>query len=92
MSGGLAPSIITGMPRFLLHHSHEARECRAAFAAWKGFHSPLRHGTTIGSCLAGGHEIWWQLEAASDAVALGHLPRYVAERTEVIRVSDVYVP
>jgi hypothetical protein len=85
-------SIITLMPSFLLHHRHEARECPAAFAAWKGFESPLRHRATIGSCLAGGHEIWWEVEAASDAVALGHLPRYVAERTEVIRVSDVYVP
>jgi hypothetical protein len=92
MSGGLARPIITVMPRFLLHHRHEACECRAAFAAWKGFQSPLRHGTTIGSCLAGGHEIWWELEAASDAVALGHLPRYVAERTEVIHVSDIHVP
>jgi hypothetical protein len=92
MSCGLVPSIITVMPRFLLHHRHEARECPAAFAAWKGFESPLRHRTTIGSCLAGGHEIWWEVEAASHAVALGHLPRYVAERSEVIRVSDVYVP
>jgi hypothetical protein len=92
MSGRLARPIITLMPRFLLHHRHEPRECRAAFAAWKGFQSPLRHRTTIGSCLTGGHEIWWELEAASDAVALGRLPRYVAERTEVIRVSDIHVP
>jgi hypothetical protein len=92
MSCGLVSSIITVMPRFLLHHRHEARECPAAFAAWKGFESPLRRRATIGSCLTGGHEIWWEVEAASDAVALGRLPRYVAERTEVIRVSDVYVP
>jgi hypothetical protein len=92
MSGGRAAPIITVMPRFLLHHTHEARECPASFAAWKGFQSPLRHRATIGSCLAGGHEIWWQLEAASPAVALGHLPRYVPERTEVIRISDVHVP
>jgi hypothetical protein len=92
MSRGLVASIIALMPRFLLHHRHEARECPAAFAAWKGFESPLRRRVTIGSCLAGGHEIWWEVEAASDAVALGHLPRYVAERSEVIRVSDVHVP
>jgi hypothetical protein len=92
MSRGRAKPIITGMPRFLLHHRHEARECPAAFAAWKGFESPLRHRATIGSCLAGGHEIWWELEAVSAAGALGHLPRYVAERTEAIRISDVHVP
>jgi hypothetical protein len=80
------------MTRFLLHHRHEARECRAAFAAWKGFQSPLRHRSTTGSCLSGGHEIWWELEAATEEAALGHLPRYVAERTEAIRVSDVRVP
>jgi hypothetical protein len=80
------------MPRFLLHHRHQARECRAAFAAWKGFQSPLRRGVTIGSCLDGGHEIWWQLEAASDEAALGQLPHYVAERTEVIRVSEIHIP
>jgi hypothetical protein len=80
------------MSRFLLHHRHEAHECPAAFAAWKGFTSPLRHRSTIGSCLAGGHEIWWELEAVSEEAALGHLPHYVAARTEVIRVSDVQVP
>jgi hypothetical protein len=80
------------MPRFLLHHRHEPRECRAAFAAWKGVESPLRHSGTIGSCLTGGHEIWWELEAATAEEALGHMPRYVAERTEVIPVSEVRVP
>jgi hypothetical protein len=80
------------MSRFLLHHSHEARECPAAFAAWKGFTSPLRKRVTVGSCLSGGHEIWWQLDAASEQEALGHLPRYVAERTEAILVSEVQVP
>jgi hypothetical protein len=80
------------MPHFLLHHRHQARECRAAFAAWKGFASPLRRRATVGSCLAGGHEIWWNLEAATEEEALGYLPHYVAERTEAIRVSDVQVP
>ena len=31
------------MPLFYLHHSHEPDECETAFAAWKGFESPLRH-------------------------------------------------
>lgn len=82
---------ITVMPRFLLHHRHEAHECRAAFAAWKGFASPLRHRTTIGSCLAGGHEIWWDLEAPSEKEALALVPRYVADRSEAIRIAEVQV-
>jgi hypothetical protein len=92
MSGCRRGTILLSMPRFLLHHRHEARECPAAFAAWKGFDSPLRHRATIGSCLAGGHEIWWELEAASGLDALGQLPSYVAQRTEAIRISDVHVP
>ena len=80
------------MTRFLLHHSHEAHECSAAFAAWKGFKSLLRGRTTIGSCLTGSHEIWWQLEAASEQDALDQLPRYVARRTAVVRVNEVRVP
>ena len=31
------------MPTYLLHHQHAAAECGAAFAAWNGFDSPLRH-------------------------------------------------
>jgi hypothetical protein len=80
------------MQRFLIHHRHDAHECAAAFAAWKGFTSPLRRGTTIGSCLTGGHEIWWEVSASGDAAALAQLPRYVAERSEAIPVSDVRVP
>ena len=81
-----------GMPRFLLHHSHEAHECAAAFAAWKGFTSPLRGRPTLGSCLSGRHEIWWELEASSEREALARLPGYVAERTQAIQVSEVHVP
>ena len=80
------------MARFLIHHSHQPRECRAAFAAWKGFASPLRHRATIGSCLAGGHDVWWQIEAASEQEAMAQLPHYVAARAQVIRVSEVQVP
>jgi hypothetical protein len=81
-----------GMARFLIHHRHDAHECAAAFAAWKGFTSPLRRQITIASCLAGGHEVWWEVTAAGEAAALAHLPRYVAERSEAIPVSDVRVP
>jgi hypothetical protein len=80
------------MPRFLIHHRHEARECAAAFAAWKGFSSPLRRETTIASCLAGGHEIWWEVTAPGEAAALAQLPPYVATRSEAIAISDVRVP
>ena len=80
------------MPRFLLHHKHQARECPAAFAAWKGLPSPLRHRATIASCLAGGQEVWWETEAASDQEAIAQLPHFVAMRAQVIRVSEVQVP
>jgi hypothetical protein len=89
---GRDSAIVAGMPQFLLHHRHEPRECRAAFAAWKGFASPLRRRTTIGSCLSGRHEIWWELTAPDEREALAHLPPYLAERTDAIRVSEVRVP
>lgn len=80
------------MARFLLHHRHLARECPASFAAWKGFTSPLRNAATISSCLAGGHDIWWVLEAATEADAIECLPRYVAERTHIVRITEVRFP
>jgi hypothetical protein len=80
------------MPAFRLHHRHAPRECAAAFAAWRGFQSPLRHRTTIGTCRLGGHELWWDVEVDSVAAALALLPRYVAERTEVVAVEDVRIP
>jgi hypothetical protein len=80
------------MPRFRLHHHHQARECRVVFAAWKGFASPLRHGATVASCATGGHEIWWDVEAPNADVALGHLPRYVAERTKAIPIGEIEIP
>ena len=69
------------MPFFLLHHQHEAHECAAAFAAWQGFASPLRHSRAPSSCLAGGHGVWWRVEATDRQEALALLPRFVAERT-----------
>jgi hypothetical protein len=85
-------TIVVVMPRFLLHHTHAPQECPAAFAAWKGFSSPLRSIPTIGACLWGRHEIWWQLDAAGEHEALAHLPPYVADRTEAIRIGEVRVP
>jgi hypothetical protein len=80
------------VPRFLLHHTHEATECRTAFASWRGFSSVLRHRGALGSCLTGGHEIWWTVRAADEQEALAQLPPYVAERTAAIRVSAVQIP
>jgi hypothetical protein len=72
------------MPFFLLHHQHEAHECAAAFAAWQGFASPLRHSRAPSSCLAGGHGVWWRVEATDHQEALALLPRFVAQRTKAI--------
>ncbi len=80
------------MPFFLLHHSHKAQECAAAFAAWQGFDSPLRHRQAPSSCLAGDHGLWWQVEAQDRHAALALLPRFVAERTTPIAIREVQIP
>ena len=80
------------MPLFLLHHRHEAAECAAAFAAWRGFDSPLRRHFVPSTCLAGGHSLWWRVEAADPAGALALLPAYVADRTVPIEVREVRIP
>ena len=81
------------MPFFLLHHQHEAHECAAAFAAWQGFESPLRHRRVrvelplrrTRALVAGG-----RLRATAQALAL--LPRFVAQRTHPIQVREVEIP
>jgi hypothetical protein len=80
------------MPAFLLAHRHDPNECAAAFAAWQGFDSPLRHGRAPSTCLAGGHGLWWRVEAPDREGALALLPRFVAERTTAIEVRDVQIP
>ena len=80
------------MAHYLLQNIHSPAECEASFAAWHGFDSPLRGNPTQSTCLAGGHRIWWTVEAASESEALALLPAYVAERTELIRVRDVAIP
>jgi hypothetical protein len=80
------------MPRYLLHHRHTARDCGVVFAAFKGHDSPLRHRSTLASCVSGDHGIWWTVEAASAGDALAQLPFYVAQRTVVTRVADVLIP
>ena len=80
------------MPRYLLQHRHEPHECGVVFAAFKGFASVLRRRPTAASCDSGGHAIWWTVETANEREALALLPFYVAERTTVVRVSDVQIP
>jgi hypothetical protein len=80
------------MSRFVIHHRHRPDECAVAFAAWRGFASPLRGGTAIGSCRFGGHELWWETSATTEEEALALLPRYVAERSIAIRVDELEIP
>jgi hypothetical protein len=80
------------MPRFLIHHRHEPRECGVAFASFKGHESPLRHQATLSSCAFGGHAIWWSVDADGEADALGLLPFFVAQRATATRVDDVDIP
>jgi hypothetical protein len=83
---------LAAMPLFMLSHSHAAEECGAAFAAWKGFDSPLRHTLTLASCLEGHHRTWWRVEARDAEAALAQLPPFVAERTVVEQAREVRVP
>jgi hypothetical protein len=80
------------MPKFVLTHSHKPDECAVAIAAWKGFASPLRHGSPLGSCAHGGHRVWWTVDASDEAAALSLLPDYVARRTVADEVREVHLP
>jgi hypothetical protein len=61
--------------------------CRVCLV--QGHESPLRHKATLASCRSGGHKIWWTIDAVSEEDALRLLPFYVAERTNIMRVSEV---
>jgi len=80
------------MPVFLLHHEHEPHECAAAFAAWAGFDSPLRHRTAESTCLTGGHALWWRVQAPDRSSALAQLPGFVAARTTTTEIRDIEIP
>ena len=80
------------MPRFLLHHRHEPQECGVAYASFKGEATPLRRRATVASCLSGGHEIWWLVEADSPEDALAQLPHFLATRTGVTSITEVQIP
>jgi hypothetical protein len=82
----------SAMPCFLIQHRHEADECGAVFASFKGHDSPLRRRATLCSCAFGGHAIWWRVEADSAGEALELLPSYVAARATATRVGAVDIP
>jgi len=84
--------MVCSMPTYLLRHQHRPDECAVAYAAWKGFDSPLRHHHAVSSCVEGGHLIWWTVAAVSPDAALALLPPYVADRTQPIRVRAVLIP
>ena len=80
------------MPRFLLHHRHAPEECGVAFAAFKGHVSPLRHTATVASCVTGGHDVWWLVDASGREEALAQLPHFVAERSTATEIREVITP
>jgi hypothetical protein len=80
------------MPIFYLHHSHDSAECATAFAAWRGFESPLRRRPAAATCLTGGHRVFWRVEAESREEAIALLPAFVAARTDVVEVREVEIP
>jgi hypothetical protein len=80
------------MATFLLHHRHTAAECATAFAAWNGFRSPLRRRPAHSTCLAGGHGLWWIVEAADRDSAMSLLPNFVARRARATEVRNVQIP
>jgi hypothetical protein len=84
------------VPRYLLVHTHGRDECPIAFAAWRGFESPLRHVGALGTCSVNGgddpHRICWELETDGPAQALGAVPPWIAERTEVTEVGELTIP
>jgi hypothetical protein len=76
----------------MLSHRHAPEECGPAFAAWKGFDSPLRGRFATGSCGAGGHALWWTVAARDEGDALAMLPPYLATRTVVAKVDELRIP
>ena len=79
----------------MLTHRHLPTECATAFAAWRGFLSPLRQEETVCTCEEGSeaeHRMWWIVEADDPESALALLPEWLAERSETSRVAEVRIP
>ena len=83
---------IEAVSQFVLIHSHAESECATAFAAWGGITSPLRGDVALAGCAHGDHRVFWIVSAGDRDAALAMLPDYVAERTAVARVRDVFIP
>lgn len=79
------------MPRYLLRHAHDADDCAVAFAAWKGFESPLRGTTLTSTCPGGAHEVYAVVTAPGPDEALGHLPPWVRARASATLARDVRI-
>jgi hypothetical protein len=83
---------------FVVSHRHDPADCRTAFAAWRGFESPLRHTPALASCArqpatdSGDHLLIWTIEADDEAHALALLPPWLAERAEARVVGEVPIP
>lgn len=80
------------MSWFLLRHTHDACECAASWAAWRGSGSPLRRCDAVSSCVHGDHVVWWLTEAPDATAALDLLPPFVARRAEAVAVQRVATP
>ena len=80
------------MATYVLWHRHDREECSAAYAAWRGFISPIRRRAVLTSCLTGEHAIWLTVHAEDERAALALLPPYVAERTTALEVREVALP
>lgn len=84
--------------QYVLSHRHDPAQCGVAFAAWKGFESPLRHSSALASCArqpatdAGEHLLIWTVEAEDEAHALALLPPWLAERADARVVGEVAIP
>lgn len=80
------------MPQFLLHHSHDARDCPVAVAAWRGFRSALRGTAALSSCRHNGHQVWFVVDADNADGALALLPPWIGSRTRAVRVDEESIP
>jgi hypothetical protein len=92
MFAGRQPPTVRPMPSFVLEHRHTAAECKTAYAAWRGYDSPLRELPAAASCANGGHGLFWTVQANTSAQALAQLPPWLAERTRIESVRDVALP
>jgi hypothetical protein len=84
-------SVAVVMATFVLAHAHEQAECQIAYAAWRGYDSPLRGLDAMASCANGDHRIYWTVDADDASEALRQLPPYLAQRTHASEVRRVAI-